>query len=75
METEIILTEAINNKSNIILNKILMQAHPVDNNYYKVQLFVSCRKLKDLDVVGKSDPQVTIYTKADRNQTTWTKFD
>lgn len=27
----------------------------------QVQLFISCRKLKDLDVFSKSDPQVRIY--------------
>jgi len=27
----------------------------------KVQLFISCRKLKDLDVFSKSDPQCRIY--------------
>jgi C2 domain len=27
----------------------------------QVQLYISCRKLKDLDVFSKSDPQVRIY--------------
>lgn len=27
----------------------------------QVQLFISCRKLKDLDMFSKSDPQVRIY--------------
>jgi hypothetical protein len=27
----------------------------------QVQLFISCRKIKDLDVFSKSDPQCRIY--------------
>lgn len=29
----------------------------------KVQMFVSCRKLKDMDLLSKSDPFVEIYEK------------
>ena len=31
----------------------------------KVQIFISCRKLKDVDFVGVSDPIVYIYMKED----------
>ncbi len=41
---------------------------------YKVQLFVQCRKLKDVDGVGQgySDPICFLYYKNDPKQTTWT---
>lgn len=31
----------------------------------KIQLFISCRKLKDLDFIGKSDPFCEVYLKND----------
>jgi hypothetical protein len=37
----------------------------------RVALFLSCRKLKDLDAVSKSDPQVEVYIK-DRAAPHWT---
>ena len=36
----------------------------VDSNICpKVQVFISCRKLKDTDILSKSDPFVEIYQK------------
>jgi hypothetical protein len=35
----------------------------------KVELFISCRGLKDMDTFSKSDPQVTVYFKKGRSQT------
>ncbi len=29
----------------------------------KVQIFISCRKLKDLDIISKTDPQVIVSMK------------
>ena len=30
-----------------------------------IEMFISCRKLKDLDVIGKSDPYWQVYIKND----------
>jgi hypothetical protein len=38
--------------------------------YQRVVLYISCRKLKDLDVSSKSDPQVEVFIK-DRNAKAW----
>ena len=40
----------------------------------KVQLFISCRKLKDVDFVGVSDPICIIYVR-DSPTGIWSKFD
>lgn len=47
-----------------------------DNVGYKVQLFVSCRKLKDVDGIGQgvSDPVCIIYQKQSQEQAGWTEF-
>lgn len=34
---------------------------PVDNLQQKVELFISCRKLKNMDVFSKSDPVCRVY--------------
>jgi len=34
----------------------------------KVELHISCRKLKNLDILTKSDPQVIMYVQNDRKQ-------
>lgn len=39
---------------------------------YKVECFFSCRKLKDMDFIGKSDPQVILYVK-EGTSTLWRK--
>jgi len=35
----------------------------LSSDHEKVELYISCRKLKNLDVFSKSDPQVRLYTK------------
>ena len=42
-----------------------------DSTANKVQLFISCRKLKDLDIISKTDPQVFVYVK-EANQKAYT---
>jgi len=34
----------------------------IPNDLEKVELFISCRKLKNMDIFSKSDPQVRLYT-------------
>lgn len=34
---------------------------PIDNLSQKVELFISCRKLKNMDVFSKSDPICRVY--------------
>lgn len=48
----------------------------IDHVGYKVQLFIQCRKLKDVDGVGQgySDPICFVYQKSDTSQTQWTLF-
>jgi Ca2+-dependent lipid-binding protein len=36
----------------------------------RVALYISCRKLKDLDIRSKSDPQVEVYMK-EKSQNKW----
>jgi copine 5/8/9 len=36
----------------------------------RVALYISCRKLKDLDIMSKSDPQVEVYMK-EKSQNKW----
>ena len=44
------------------------------SNYFpQVQLFISCRKLKDMDVFSKSDPTVEVYRKSTR-EGEWNKL-
>jgi hypothetical protein len=38
--------------------------------FQRVVLYISCRKLKDLDITSKSDPQVEVYVK-ERTATKW----
>ena len=33
----------------------------------KVQIFISCRKLKDMDILSKSDPEVEVAIKTGKN--------
>ena len=47
---------------------------PVDPAGYKVDLYIQCRKLKDLDVFSKSDPQVRISLKDSPAAATWKKI-
>ena len=42
------------------------------NDVAKVQLFISCRKLKDVETFSKSDPFVEVFEKT--NQGSWTKI-
>ena len=37
-------------------------------------MFLSCRNLKNLDVMSKSDPKAEVYLK-DRQSTSWIKID
>lgn len=39
----------------------------------KVELFISCRKLKDLDTLSKSDPQVRLYEQVKKGWKLWGK--
>ena len=39
----------------------------------KVELYISCRKLKDLDTFSKSDPQVRLYIKENPAAASWKK--
>ncbi|CAI2364003.1 unnamed protein product [Moneuplotes crassus] len=41
------------------------QANIENSLKQKLQLFISCRKLKDLDIISKSDPFVEVYLKND----------
>ena len=34
----------------------------------KIQIFISCRKLKDLDLMSKSDPYVTVSIRDSKSQ-------
>ena len=48
---------------------------PVDDVAgYKVDLYIQCRKLKDLDTFSKSDPQVRVYMKDSPAAATWKKI-
>ena len=38
---------------------------PTNNTRLKVQLFISCRDLVNVDYVGKTDSLVALYTKHD----------
>lgn len=38
-----------------------------------VELFISCRKLRDLDLLSKSDPVCVLYTKNNSADTVWSK--
>ena len=49
-----------------------MSQQPVDNLSQKVELFISCRKLKNLDVFSKSDPICRIYEFNERAKS-WVK--
>ena len=44
------------------------------NLSYKIQLFISCRKLKDMDVVGLTDPVCILHAR-DNEQAPWRKVD
>lgn len=48
---------------------------PLNNSRLKVQLFISCRDLVNLDYVGKTDPLVALYTKSDQKKGKWSKTD
>ncbi len=41
----------------------------------KVQLFISCRNLDNVDYVGKTDAAVAMYTKPDNKKGKWSKTD
>ena len=45
-----------------------------DPNFYRIQLFISCRDLKNLDFMSKSDPICHVHVKKDTKQAFWTKF-
>ena len=44
----------------------------VDSLKQKIQLFISCRNLKDLDIISKSDPFVEVWLKNDE-RSSWVK--
>ena len=48
------------------------QFQPPPSLEMKVELFISCRKLKDLDVFSKSDPIVHMHSWNERNRN-WVK--
>ncbi len=45
------------------------------NLSYKVQLFISCRQLKDVDYIGVSDPICFLYCKNQSSDTNWVLTD
>lgn len=45
-------------------------AGPIINSPNSVQIYISCRGLVDLDVMGKSDPFVELFTKTEK-ESTW----
>jgi Ca2+-dependent lipid-binding protein len=49
-----------------------MEASPIVSNemVQRIALYISCRKLKDMDITSKSDPYVEIYMK-ERNAKNW----
>lgn len=48
---------------------------PQNTSRLKVQLFVSCRDLVNVDYVGKTDSFVALYTKPDSKKSKWSKTD
>lgn len=50
-----------------------MQSTYTDAIFTKVQLLISCRHLKDLDLMSKSDPICILYTKGDTKGAGWQK--
>ena len=48
------------------------QVHP-DSMQMKVELHISCRKLKNLDILTKSDPQVIMYIQNEKSKQ-WVQF-
>lgn len=44
----------------------------ISSDREKVEFFISCRSLKNMDVFSKSDPQVIMYVKTPSNQ--WAEF-
>eukprot|EP00347_Sterkiella_histriomuscorum_P001485 403371854 len=51
-----------------------LQAAPMDTASSKIQLFISCRKLKDMDLASVSDPVCTIYMR-ESETAQWSKVD
>lgn len=45
----------------------------MDNLKQRVVLYLSCRKLKDLDILSKSDPQVEVFLK-DKSSEHWSSI-
>ena len=45
----------------------------IQDDREKIEIYVSCRSLKDMDTFSKSDPQVIMYTKG-KNQKNWVEF-
>jgi hypothetical protein len=48
---------------------------PINSTHFKVQLFISCRKLRDLDVFSKSDPVCHISIKNHPSEQSWISYD
>ncbi len=48
---------------------------PQNTSRVKVQLFISCRNLDNVDYVGKTDAAVALYTKSDHKKGKWTRHD
>lgn len=48
---------------------------PINTSRLKVQLFISCRDLVNVDYVGKTDSLVALYTKHDLRKGKWSKTD
>jgi len=38
---------------------------PASNTFERIELYVSCRNLKDLDYFSKSDPYIKVYFRRD----------
>ena len=61
------LSNSSKNGNNVIIN-ISYSAMVDQDNQIKVQLFISCRKLKDVEILSKSDPFVEVFSKKSRGQ-------
>ena len=48
------------------------QVYAESSMQMNVELHISCRKLKNLDIITKSDPQVTMYVQNSKKQ--WREF-
>lgn len=42
-------------------------------SHHKLQITISCRNLKDMDLIGKSDPYAVLYAR-DKNEDQWKRI-